>query len=188
MRSVFKPRILRRFFLLMPSRLCLTMRPDGQDKACHTLLTGNHSISQLVHEHRFLVILGSPFRAKPSVPKAPKTFTLPAKCRLSGVGTFSRIMAARNSASDARLVVYAAANGLLITRIGISVGRKFGNAAQRNRMKRLIREVFRLNRVSVPIGFDLVIVPRACDHPILPDVQASLLSVAIRAISRVSRT
>ena len=188
MRRISKPRIWGRFFLLRPSRLCLTMRLDGQDKSCHTLLTGSHSISQLVHEHRFLVTLGSPFRAKPSVPKAPKTFTLPAKYRLSGVGTFSRIIAARNSASDARLVVYAVANGLLITRIGISVGRKLGNAAQRNRIKRLVREAFRLNRGALPVGFDLVIVPRPGAQSQLSEVQGSLLSLAGRAIARASKT
>lgn len=42
------------------------------------------------------------------------------------------------------------------TRLGITVTRKIGNAVTRNRIKRLVREVFRLNRNRLPEGIDLV--------------------------------
>ncbi len=42
------------------------------------------------------------------------------------------------------------------TRLGITVTRKIGNAVERNRIKRLVREVFRLNRTRLPEGLDLV--------------------------------
>lgn len=44
----------------------------------------------------------------------------------------------------------------LPTRLGITVTRKIGNAVVRNRIKRLVREVFRQHRQQLPSGLDLV--------------------------------
>jgi len=48
-------------------------------------------------------------------------------------------------------------NGLGITRLGVIVSKKTGNAVKRNRVKRLIRELFRLNKSRFPQGYDIVI-------------------------------
>lgn len=45
-------------------------------------------------------------------------------------------------------------------RLGISVHRKIGDAVRRNRIKRLIREVFRLNRELFPSSCDIVFAVR----------------------------
>jgi ribonuclease P protein component len=45
-----------------------------------------------------------------------------------------------------------------VGRLGIAATRKLGGAVQRNRAKRLIREVFR--RTNLARGFDVVVVPR----------------------------
>lgn len=45
------------------------------------------------------------------------------------------------------------------TRLGIAATRKIGGAVERNRAKRLVREVFR--RRANPPGLDIVVVPRA---------------------------
>lgn len=44
----------------------------------------------------------------------------------------------------------------LPTRLGITVTRKIGNAVARNKIKRLVREVFRQHRERLPSGLDLV--------------------------------
>ena len=59
------------------------------------------------------------------------------------------------------LVVHAIANGLNHARLGISVPRKITRrAVVRNRLKRLVREAFRLNKAALPRGVDLIVVPR----------------------------
>ncbi len=51
-------------------------------------------------------------------------------------------------------------NRLGRTRLGIAVSRKFGKSVQRNRIKRLVREVFRRNRGLFPDFTDIVVVPK----------------------------
>jgi ribonuclease P protein component len=46
------------------------------------------------------------------------------------------------------------------TRLGVTVGRRVGGAVQRNRVKRLVREVFRHNRQLFPRDCDVVLVAR----------------------------
>ena len=50
------------------------------------------------------------------------------------------------------------ANQLTVTRLGIAATRKFGGSVQRNRAKRLIREMFRRNKIAG--GYDIVVIPK----------------------------
>ena len=49
-------------------------------------------------------------------------------------------------------------NKSYITRLGITVSKRFGNSVKRNRIKRLIREFFRLNKQHVPKGYDIMVI------------------------------
>jgi ribonuclease P protein component len=54
--------------------------------------------------------------------------------------------------------VFVLPNDRGIGRLGIAATRKLGGAVQRNRAKRLIREVFRRNKIAS--GFDVVVIPK----------------------------
>ena len=74
---------------------------------------------------------------------------------------FRRAFDRKKPASDPTMIVYAVENGLDHTRLGVSIGKKKVKlAVGRNRIKRLVREAFRLNKAAIPPGVDLVVVPR----------------------------
>ena len=51
-------------------------------------------------------------------------------------------------------------NALQNTRLGITVTKKVGTAVQRNRIKRVVREVFRRNRPLFPASHDVVFIAK----------------------------
>ncbi len=84
--------------------------------------------------------------------------------RLRGRGVFKEIMDARARVDGPAIAVHARPNQGSTHRLGISIGRRVGSAALRNRIKRLIREAFRLQQHEFPrvhpAPYDLVVVVR----------------------------
>ena len=62
---------------------------------------------------------------------------------------------------DDLLVIYMAPNELDYCRLGVSIGKRFGNAVRRNRLKRVLREAFRLEQHNLPQSFDYVVMYNA---------------------------
>lgn len=73
---------------------------------------------------------------------------------------FSRVFAYRHSAGNDVFVVYAMENGLKWSRLGMSVSKKVGNSVVRHRVRRKIREAYRINKANLPIGYDLICIAR----------------------------
>jgi len=65
------------------------------------------------------------------------------------------------------LRIHARQNGLGRSRLGISVGRRFGKAVVRNAVKRLVREAFRATPEVREAGLDIVVVAK--DARVLDD-------------------
>lgn len=82
------------------------------------------------------------------------------------------------------VVIYVLPNNKEENRIGVAVGKKAGKSVVRNRLKRLIREAYRLNKEQIAGGFDIVIVWRSStniDNINFDIVQKSLLKCLNKA-------
>ncbi|MFT3686657.1 MAG: ribonuclease P protein component [Phycisphaerales bacterium] len=91
---------------------------------------------------------------------------------------YQRVYAARSSVTRGPLRVSGIANALSTTRLGLSVPRKVGTNVKRNRVKRLIREAFRLNYKSIPPGLDLVVGVYPHDEKLVEEYAAILIAAA----------
>ena len=65
-----------------------------------------------------------------------------------------------NGQANGFLVLYARKNRTEGNRVGITVGKKLGKAHVRNRVRRRLREVYRLNEEKFLPGYDVVVVAR----------------------------
>lgn len=73
---------------------------------------------------------------------------------------FRRLYQKGASAVGGCMVIYCRRNRLGRNRLGITVSVKIGNAVKRNRARRRLREVFRLNSPCLRQGWDMVLVAR----------------------------
>jgi ribonuclease P protein component len=86
------------------------------------------------------------------------------RARLSRSGDFDRVYREGLSRGNRYLVLHAfprAEDPGNEVRLGISVGRKVGNAAERNAVKRALREAFWASADELPANHDVVLVARA---------------------------
>ncbi|MCH7720019.1 MAG: ribonuclease P protein component [Planctomycetes bacterium] len=113
--------------------------------------------------------------------------TFPRTLRLRRRADYARVFGRKCSAGDGRLVVYVDANGLEITRLGLSISRRVGKAHIRNRMKRLVREAFRLTRHELPAGLDLLCVIKPHSNPSLEEYRRSLQQLVAAGQRRLKR-
>ena len=80
------------------------------------------------------------------------------------------------------LVLYARPNRLGVNRVGITTGKKLGHAVVRNRARRRLREVYRLNEHLFKPGYDIVVVARhRCVTADFKKLTSGYLSLAEKA-------
>lgn len=83
-------------------------------------------------------------------------------------------------------MVYISPNAFEFNRLGLSVGRRLGNAVVRNRIKRLIREAFRLQGLAVHRpGHDIVCIPRPGAPRSLETYERSIVRLFDQATERL---
>ena len=84
--------------------------------------------------------------------------------------------------ANGMLVLYARPNRLGQNRVGITTGKKLGHAVVRNRARRRLREVYRLNEHLFKPGYDIVVVARTrCVSADFQKLTKAYLSLAEKA-------
>lgn len=84
--------------------------------------------------------------------------------------------------ANSYLVLYARKNRTATNRVGFTVSKKLGCAVVRNRTRRRLREVYRLNEDRFAPGWDIVIVARSrCVDAEFSKLTQAFLSLAEKA-------
>lgn len=80
--------------------------------------------------------------------------------RLLKPGEYQKVRGGGRRRGTKNFVIHVLPTDRPITRLGLSVSSRVGTAPERNRIKRLLREFFRLNKASLPPSSDMVITAR----------------------------
>lgn len=91
---------------------------------------------------------------------APKRFSFTKEERLLRRVEFLAVTEGGRRVYTRSLIVFIRPNTLNVSRIGITVSKKIGIAVKRNRIKRLVREFFRLNKAEIEKGIDIVVIAK----------------------------
>lgn len=107
--------------------------------------------------------------------------------KLNNNADFQRLYRKGAFCSLGSALIYVMPNKLPYNRLGITAGKKIGNAVKRNRAKRIIRAAYSAAELQMPVGIDLVFVARST----LPEQKSdaltqSLLSKGVRHCQGVS--
>ncbi len=93
-----------------------------------------------------------------------------------------RRLYATTGVANSYLVLYARKNRTATNRVGITAGKKLGHAVVRNRVRRRLREVYRLNEDLFAPGWDIVVVARTrCIDADFRKLTRAYLSLAEKA-------
>jgi ribonuclease P protein component len=110
-----------------------------------------------------------------------KRYSFPKEKRLRSNMLFRKVISSGQCVRDKILTIYIAKNEVGFHRLGVSVRKSYGNAVKRNCLKRLVREVFRLNQDRIPPGRDyLVLIKRKIENLSFKQIKDSFLSLVLQ--------
>ena len=84
----------------------------------------------------------------------------PRSCRIVRRADFDAVYRTGRRRSSASFLIFYRPNERGLSRFGMSVKKTIGGAVVRNRIRRRVREILRLNRQEIASGWDIVIHPR----------------------------
>jgi len=120
--------------------------------------------------------------------RARRRCTFPRRLRVIRKADFEQAVRHGPRVVDRLVTVWGRRNGLPHARLGLIVGRKHGGAPQRNRIKRVLREAFRLSQHDLPAGIDLICAPRLGVEITLAGGRKSLMKHAKGLEQRLARS
>lgn len=89
---------------------------------------------------------------------------------------FRRVYKNSDSMANKLLIIYILDNRTEITRVGFTVSKKVGKSVVRSRVKRLMKESFRLNSQRIKRGYDIVLVARnGCSSATFKEIESALM-------------
>lgn len=109
-----------------------------------------------------------------------KRFALPKTCLLKKTRQYNLVYQQGRRLRGSGFALIVLANALPHSRLGISIPSKTGSAVRRNRIKRIIRETFRLHRQIFPASSDIVIAVR-------PDFSLIGMDAVRAAVARLTQ-
>ncbi len=98
------------------------------------------------------------------------------KQRLRNNDQFKGILGYKCCAGNDLFKIYVAGNDCGYPRLGVSAGKRCGNAVVRNRLKRLAREAFRASQHDIATGYDylLIFTPKVSKKEKLSEKSAAM--------------
>ena len=114
-----------------------------------------------------------------------KTEEFPHHVRIVRSSEYRALYKAGKKIHSERFVLFCRANNLGHLRLGITVSRKVGGAVVRNRIKRILKEIFRRSLVQNPTQFDIVINAKSgCAGVNYAELQNELLAAMGKILKR----
>ncbi len=93
-------------------------------------------------------------------PSLPKKFSFTKEERLLKRVQFLNVTENGKKLLTRSFIVFLKPNSLSFFCLGITVSRKVGGSVARNRVKRIVREFFRLNKSRIEKGIDIVVIAK----------------------------
>jgi ribonuclease P protein component len=94
---------------------------------------------------------------------------------------FRRLYSKGQSAVSPYMAIYIRRTGRGENRLGFTVSTKLGHAVKRNRVRRRLREIYRLHETQLSIGVDMVVVARVrASHATYQQLDASFVKLCTK--------
>ena len=100
---------------------------------------------------------------------------------LKNSSEYAEVYNHKESLANKYLVMYILEKDQMYSRIGISVSKKVGNSVVRHRIKRLIKESYRLNIDKIASGYDIIVIARySAKGKTFSEIESALLHLCQR--------